>query len=41
MGVSNEAIERPLRLYRENPGDKIILAAGKMHAAGILEEAAE
>ncbi len=41
MGVSNEAIERTLRLYRENLGDKIILAAGKMHAAGILEEAAE
>lgn len=40
MGVSNEAIERTLRLYKEELGDKIILAAGKMHAAGILEEAA-
>ncbi len=41
MGVSNEAIEKTLQLYREKLGDKIILAAGKMHAAGILEEAAE
>lgn len=41
MGVSNEAIERTLRLYKEHLGDKMILAAGKMHAAGILEEAAE
>ena len=41
MGVSNDAIEKTLRLYREKLGDKIILAAGKMHAAGIMEEAAE
>lgn len=41
MGVSNDAIEKTLRLYREKLGDKIILAAGKMHAAGIVEEAAE
>jgi len=41
MGVSNEAIERTLKLYREKIGDRVILAAGKMHAAGILEEAAE
>lgn len=41
IGVSNEAIEKTLQLYREKLGDKIILAAGKMHAAGILEEAAE
>lgn len=41
MGVSNEAIEKTLKLYRKNIGDKVILAAGKMHAAGILEEAAE
>lgn len=41
MGVSNEAIEKTLQLYREKLGDKVILAAGKMHAAGILEEAAE
>lgn len=41
MGVTNEAIEETLKLYREHLGDKVILAAGKMHAAGILEEAAE
>lgn len=41
MGVSNEAIEETLRIYRENLGDRIILAAGKMHAAGVLTEAAE
>lgn len=41
MGVDNESIESTLKLYRKNLGDKIILAAGKMHAAGILEEAAE
>ena len=41
MGVSNEAIEETLRLYRKHLGERIILAAGKMHAAGILTEAAE
>lgn len=41
MGVSNEGIEKTLSLYREKLGDKLILAAGKMHAAGILTEAAE
>lgn len=41
MGVSNEAIEETLKLYRENLGDRVILAAGKMHAAGVLSEAAE
>lgn len=41
MGVTNEGIEKTLSLYREKLGDKMILAAGKMHAAGILTEAAE
>ena len=41
MGVSNDAIEKTLKLYKEKLGDKLILAAGKMHAAGVLEEAAE
>lgn len=41
MGVSNEAIEATLKMYRENLGDRVILAAGKMHAAGVLSEAAE
>lgn len=41
MGVSNEAIEGTLRILKESLGDKLILAAGKMHASGILKEAAE
>lgn len=41
MGVSNAAIERTLRLYKGKLGDRLILAAGKMHASGILSEAAE
>lgn len=41
MGVCNEAIEKTLTLYRKNLGDKLILAAGKMHASGILKEAGE
>ncbi len=41
MGVSNPAIVRTLRQFREAVGDSIVLAAGKMHAAGILSEAAE
>ena len=40
-GVSNEAIVETLELYKKEVGDKIILAAGKMHASGILSEAAE
>ena len=41
MGVTNEAIEQTLRLYRQELGDRLVLAAGKMHAAGILSEGAE
>lgn len=41
VGVTNEAITKTLKLYHENFGDKLILAAGKMHASGILTEAAE
>ena len=41
MSVSNDAIENTLRIYREKLGDKMVLAAGKMHAAGVLSEAAE
>lgn len=40
-GVSNEAIVETLELYKKEVGDQIILAAGKMHASGILSEAAE
>ena len=41
IGVTNEAIEQTLRLYKQALGDKLILAAGKMHASGILTEGAE
>ncbi len=41
IGVSNAAIEATLRLYKQELGDKLILAAGKMHASGILTEGAE
>lgn len=41
MGVKNAAIERTLRLYRQELGDRLILAAGKMHAAGVLGESAQ
>ena len=41
IGVTNEAIEQTLKQYKQAFGDKIILAAGKMHASGILTEGAE
>ena len=41
IGVTNEAIEQTLSRYKQAFGDKIILAAGKMHASGILTEGAE
>ena len=41
IGVTNKAITETLKVYRENLGDRVILAAGKMHASGILSEAAE
>ena len=41
VGVTNTAIEQTLRLYRQELGDRLILAAGKMHASGILTEGAE
>ena len=40
-GVSNTAITKTLELYKKELGDKVILAAGKMHASGILSEAGE
>ncbi|MCI6553117.1 MAG: haloacid dehalogenase-like hydrolase [Lachnospiraceae bacterium] len=40
-GVSNAAIVETLSLYKKELGKRIILAAGKMHASGILSEAAE
>ena len=41
IGVTNTAIVETLKLYKQELGDKMILAAGKMHASGILTEGAE
>ena len=41
IGVTNEAIVQTLRTYKQLFKDQIILAAGKMHASGILTECAE
>ena len=41
IGVTNEAIVQTLKLYKQELGDQLILAAGKMHASGILTEGAE
>ena len=41
IGVSNDAIVKTLREYKKAFGDRLILAAGKMHASGILTEGAE
>ena len=41
MGVKNSAIVRTLRLYKKELGDRMILAAGKMHASGVVSEGAE
>jgi len=41
IGVTNKAIEKTLRLYKDSFGNRLILAAGKMHASGILTEGAE
>ncbi len=40
-GVSNKAITDSLRVLKRAVGNDVILAAGKMHAAGIVTEAAE
>ena len=41
IGVSNSAIVQTLEVYKRELGDRLILAAGKMHASGILTEGAE
>ena len=41
IGVTNEAICQTLAVYKRELGDKLILAAGKMHCSGILSEGAE
>ena len=41
VGVTNTAITQTLALYKKELGHRLILAAGKMHASGILTEGAE
>ncbi len=41
IGVTNKAIVQTLQVFKEALGDRLILAAGKMHASGILAEGAE
>ncbi len=41
VGVTNTAIVQTLELYKKELGDRLILAAGKMHASGILTEGAQ
>ena len=41
IGVTNKAIADTLKLFKENLGDRVVLVAGKMHAAGIMSEAGE
>lgn len=38
VGVTNEAIAATLTRYKEAVGDRIVLAAGKMHGAGVLTD---
>lgn len=38
VGVENRAIVETLRLYKKEFGDRLVLAAGKMHASGVLGE---
>lgn len=40
-GVSNKAITDTLRNYKKHLGEKVVLAAGKMHASGVLSESGE
>lgn len=41
IGVTNTAITQTLALFKKELGHRLILAAGKMHASGILTEGAE
>lgn len=41
VGVTNSAIIHTLRKYRKEFGDRIMLIAGKMHAAGIHSESGQ
>jgi hypothetical protein len=41
VGVTNEGIVRALKALKGEIGNEVILAAGKMHAAGVLSEGGE
>ena len=41
VGVTNAAIIHTLRKFRQEFGDRVMLIAGKMHAAGVLAESGE
>lgn len=41
IGVQNRAIVGSLRTISQELGDRVILAAGKMHASGLLKEAGQ
>lgn len=41
IGVTNEAITQTLSLFHRELGDRVILAAGKMHASSVITEGAE
>lgn len=41
VGVTNKAITETVKIYKEHLGDKVVIVAGKMHAAGVLTEAGE
>ena len=41
IGVTNQAILQTLKVYKKALGNRVILAAGKMHASGILFESGE
>lgn len=40
-GVTNKAITDTLKLFHQHLGDRLVLAAGKMHASGVLGEGGE
>ena len=40
-GVNNDAIEAALREISDAVGDRVLLAAGKMHASGVIGEGGE
>lgn len=41
VGVDNQAIIDTLKVYKKEIGTSVILAAGKMHASGVLQEGGE